>query len=174
MSTRHKHGGRRRRARPAWIFGLIAAAAAASVAALSSGSGHTRRPSASRPARTPAALAAGSRAPATSASAGDKKHLPSARERTAAPSPGSLPQTHADPSASSALFKSLMASLWAGIVQGSLAPALPAFFPRAAYVQLKAIASASSDWRDRLVRDYGLDIAAAHALLGSTRSGLPR
>ena len=47
-----------------------------------------------------------------------------------------------------------------------VAEALPAFFPKDAYVQLKAIASASSDWTDRLVHDYGLDITAAHALLG--------
>jgi hypothetical protein len=60
-----------------------------------------------------------------------------------------------------------MASLWTGIVHDSLTPALAAFFPKGAYVQLKAIASASSDWSERLVRDYGLDIAAAHALLGA-------
>jgi hypothetical protein len=60
-----------------------------------------------------------------------------------------------------------MASLWAGIVHDSLAPALAAFFPKGAYVQLKAIASAGSDWTNRLVHDYGLDIAAAHALLGA-------
>jgi hypothetical protein len=59
-----------------------------------------------------------------------------------------------------------MASLWAGVVSNSLAAALPAFFPKAAYVQLKAIASASSDWTDRLVHDFTLDIASAHALLG--------
>ena len=60
-----------------------------------------------------------------------------------------------------------MDSLWAGVVRDSTAPALAAFFPRAAYAQLKAIASASSDWTGRLVHDYSLDIAAAHALLGS-------
>jgi len=60
-----------------------------------------------------------------------------------------------------------MASLWTGIVHGSLTSALTAFFPKAAYVQLKAIAAASFDWTDRLVHDYGLDIAAAHALLGT-------
>jgi hypothetical protein len=59
-----------------------------------------------------------------------------------------------------------MASLWAGIAHDSLSQALPAFFPKAAYVQLKAIASAGSDWTNRLVHDYGLDISAAHALLG--------
>ena len=60
-----------------------------------------------------------------------------------------------------------MASLWTGVAHDSLTPALPAFFPKGAYVQLKAIAAASSDWTDRLVHDYGLDIAAAHALLGA-------
>ncbi|MGO9320106.1 MAG: hypothetical protein ACLQBY_04780 [Solirubrobacteraceae bacterium] len=64
-----------------------------------------------------------------------------------------------------------MASLWAGIVHDSLTRALPAFFPKDAYVQLKAIASASSDWTDRLVHDYGLDITAAHALLGPRAVG---
>jgi hypothetical protein len=59
-----------------------------------------------------------------------------------------------------------MAALWAGIVTNSLAAALPAFFPEAAYVQLKAIASASSDWTGRLVHDFSLDLASAHALLG--------
>lgn len=85
----------------------------------------------------------------------------------ASPSPGSLAQTHAYPSGTSAQFKSLMASLWAGVVHDSLARALPAFFPKDAFVRLKAIASAGSDWTDRLVHDYGLDIAAAHALLGA-------
>jgi hypothetical protein len=87
------------------------------------------------------------------------------RARAAAPSPGSLPQTHAYPSGRSAELKSLMASLWTGIVHDSRTQALPAFFPKGAYVQLKAIGSAGSDWTDRLVYDYGLDIAAAHALL---------
>lgn len=91
---------------------------------------------------------------------------PAAHAHPAASSPGSLPQTHAYPSGSSARFKSLMSLLWAGIVRDSPTTALPAFFPRDAYIQLKAIGSASSDWNGRLVHDYRLDIAAAHALLG--------
>jgi hypothetical protein len=59
-----------------------------------------------------------------------------------------------------------MAALWSGVVRDSVHGALPAFFPRGAYVQLKAIPSAGSDWSGRLVRDYGLDIHAAHELLG--------
>jgi hypothetical protein len=61
-----------------------------------------------------------------------------------------------------------MNALWQGVVQGSVTPALPAFFPRTAYVQLKTgIANPSGDWQNRLVADYALDIAAAHALLGA-------
>jgi hypothetical protein len=84
----------------------------------------------------------------------------------AAPSPGSLPQTNAYPSATSAVFRSLMAALWQGVVHDSVSRALPAFFPEQAYVKLKAISGAASDWRNRLVHDYALDVAAAHDLLG--------
>ncbi len=38
-------------------------------------------------------------------------------------------------------------------------------------MQLKAIPSAASDWSNRLVYDYGLDIAAAHNLLGRHAAG---
>ena len=98
--------------------------------------------------------------------AGGAQHSPRAA-RPGAPPPGSLPQTHAYPSARSAQFKSLMASLWSGIVHDSLARALVAFFPEEAYARLKAIGSASSDWSGRLVGDFRLDIDAAHSLLGS-------
>jgi hypothetical protein len=61
-----------------------------------------------------------------------------------------------------------MAALWQGVVTGSMTPALPSLFPRTAYVQLKTgIGDPSADWQNRLVRDFGLDLAAAHALLGS-------
>jgi hypothetical protein len=74
------------------------------------------------------------------------------------------------PSATSAAFKARMAALWAGVVSGSVAPAEAAFFPEQAYAQLKAIEGAGSDWRNRLLRDYGLDLGAAHRLLGSGAS----
>jgi hypothetical protein len=61
-----------------------------------------------------------------------------------------------------------MAALWSGVQTNSLAAALPAFFPEGAYAQVKQIADAQGDWSDRLVADYRLDIAAAHALLGGT------
>ena len=86
---------------------------------------------------------------------------------TTAPDPGTLPQTSQLPPATDPQFTAVMNDLWLGIVQGSVTPALPAFFPRTAYVQLKTgIANPSGDWQNRLVADYALDIAAAHALLG--------
>src|SRR5260370_1283855 len=52
-------------------------------------------------------------------------------------------------------------------VSDSIAAAMPAFFPRAAYVQVKQIANPSSDYRFRLLAAYRADIRAAHQLLGS-------
>lgn len=59
-----------------------------------------------------------------------------------------------------------MAALWRGIVRDSPAAALPAFFPRSAYLQVKAIADAAADYRDRLLGNFRLDLHAAHELLG--------
>jgi hypothetical protein len=60
-----------------------------------------------------------------------------------------------------------MGALWQGVVTGAVAPTMAAFFPEAAYLQVKAISDAGADWRDRLVHEYALDIGAAHALLGA-------
>ncbi len=59
-----------------------------------------------------------------------------------------------------------MADLWHGITSGRLKPALPAFFPEAAYAQVKAIADPQGDWHARLLGGFQADIGAAHALLG--------
>jgi hypothetical protein len=80
--------------------------------------------------------------------------------------PGGLPQTHVLPSNSSAAFAARMQSLWQAVVTGDPAPALPSFFPLSAYLQVKAISNAQSDWQNRLIGYYDLDIQAAHQLLG--------
>ena len=81
--------------------------------------------------------------------------------------PGSLPQTTTLPSATTPQFHAEMADLWRGVVTGSARTAMPAFFPLAAYLQLKSIPDAQADWQSRLVGELSLDIAAAHALIGS-------
>ena len=60
-----------------------------------------------------------------------------------------------------------MAALWAGVSRGVLVPARSAFFPKAAYAQVKAIADPAADYEARLIGEYRLDLAAAHALLGA-------
>jgi hypothetical protein len=115
------------------------------------------------PAAGPGAARPSARAPARSSSA---RKPASSHAPLATTAPGSLPQTNAYPSGTSTQFKSLMAALWSGVMQNSLAAAMPAFFPKDAYLQLKSISNSSSDWTDRLVHDYGLDITAAHELLG--------
>jgi hypothetical protein len=85
--------------------------------------------------------------------------------------PGTLPQTNQLPAANTPQFTAAMQALWNGVVQGSVQPALPAFFPQSAYVQLKTgIDDPGGDWTNRLVADYALDIEAAHALIASDPS----
>jgi hypothetical protein len=59
-----------------------------------------------------------------------------------------------------------MAALWRGITRDDPAAAMPAFFPRSAYLQIKAVPDSGSDYRDRLLRNFRVDVEAAHALLG--------
>ena len=80
---------------------------------------------------------------------------------------GARPQTLQQPSTGTPAFKAEMAALWAGVKTGSVHPALPAFFPEAAYAQVKAISDPRGDWQDRLVGGYSQDLVAAHNLLGS-------
>jgi hypothetical protein len=81
--------------------------------------------------------------------------------------PGALPQTGALPASTDPTFTANMQALWNGVSTGTPQAALPAFFPEAAYVQLKAIANAQADFSGRLVIEYEEDVSAAHQLLGS-------
>lgn len=91
---------------------------------------------------------------------------PSPSALPVAPGAGRLRQTHAFPSTKTTAFRDAMADLWLAVTTGKPRFALPAFFPEAAYKQVKAIASPESDWRNRLWYDFTLDVAAVHALLG--------
>jgi hypothetical protein len=59
-----------------------------------------------------------------------------------------------------------MNTLWTAITQNTPATAQSAFFPEAAYAQLKTLPSDASDYQYRLLYDYTLDIVAANQLLG--------
>lgn len=84
--------------------------------------------------------------------------------------PGSLPQSGGFPSATTPQFQGNMQALFTAVASGDGAIADPAFFPEAAYVQLKSIGDPTVDYQDRLLAEYHLDIEAAHAQLGSGAS----
>lgn len=81
--------------------------------------------------------------------------------------PGTLPQTHVLPQADDPAFQAGVQELWNAIVQDDPSIALPFFFPKSAYLQVKAISNPSADYENRLIPWYRLDIEAAHAMLGS-------
>ena len=58
-----------------------------------------------------------------------------------------------------------MTDLWLAVTSGNPRFAGPAFFPQAAYQQLKAIPYPGADWQDRLWYDFALDVGAAHGLV---------
>ncbi len=81
--------------------------------------------------------------------------------------PGLLPQTDALPSAATPQFQSEMQDLFEGVVTDSVSAALPSYFPEHAYLQLKMIDNPESDYTNRLLHDFTLDLGAAHALFGA-------
>jgi hypothetical protein len=80
--------------------------------------------------------------------------------------PGRRPQTRTRPSAGTRVFRAEMIDLWAAVVTGHTRLAAQAFFPLAAYTQVKAIANPAGDWQSRLFGEFRLDVAAAHRFLG--------
>jgi hypothetical protein len=83
-----------------------------------------------------------------------------------APGAGARPQTGVRPSTNSAAFRNAMADLWLAVTTGNPGFGRPAFFPEAAYRQVKAIPYPDADWQYRLWYDFALDVRAAHRLAG--------
>jgi hypothetical protein len=104
--------------------------------------------------------------PGSSASQASARPSSSPAALPVAPGAGALPQTSAFPRTDSAAFRNAMADLWLAVTTGNPRFGQPAFFPVAAYKQVKAIPYAAADWQDRLWYDFTLDVRAAHGLLG--------
>ena len=146
----------------------VAVVAAALLAGCASGSGLAAHSSASDSTTTRAA-ASGTSTPSPPASSPATPTPRPAASPTAlpvAPGAGSKPQTSARPRTGSAAFRHAMTDLWLAVTTGQPALARPAFFPLAAYRQVKAIYDPAADWRGRLWLDFTLDVAAAHRLVG--------
>jgi hypothetical protein len=144
------------------------AAAVAALAWTLAACGSTASPT---PVASTATVTTAAPQPSTTRAAAPKPRPKPPPRRKPSPSPGRLPQTHQLPSVSTRAFGEQMAVLWRGVQTGSVHAAMAAFFPEAAYAQVKAYADPGVDWTGRLVRDYGLDLAAAHALLGAHPAG---
>jgi hypothetical protein len=84
---------------------------------------------------------------------------------------GSLPQTTDEPVASGAMFDAGVQGLWNAIVTDDPASAMPFFFPKSAYLQVKAISDPASDYDHRLIANYEQDIHSLHAQLGTNAGG---
>lgn len=86
---------------------------------------------------------------------------------TTVPGPGALPQTDAKPTTDSPVFERNAKALWRAVVADDPSVGETAFFPLAAYVQIKAIADPTADWHNRLIADFATDVHALHAQLGT-------
>jgi hypothetical protein len=84
--------------------------------------------------------------------------------------PGALPQTDERPSASGATFTAGVDDLWQAIRQDRPELARPFFFPKSAYLQVKAIDDPAGDYDTRLLAAYDEDLRALHAQLGPNAS----
>lgn len=152
-------------------LGLGLTAVTVLLAGCSGGAAHTlARPvsatSGGRSATSPGVAAPSATGELPTARAEGPPKPPSPSALPVAPGAGRLRQTSASPSTKSVAFTNAMHDLWLAVTTGEPRLALPAFFPEAAYAQVKAIADPQSDWQYRLWYDFTLDVAAAHGLLG--------
>jgi hypothetical protein len=114
-----------------------------------------------------APTAAGSTATTTATTTPTTATPASTTTRAAESDPGALPQTDEKPVASGATFDAGVQGLWQAIVQDKPDLAMPFFFPKSAYVQVKAIADPATDYQLRLIANYQQDIHTLHAQLGT-------
>jgi hypothetical protein len=150
---------------------MLAAILASGISLLAAGcgssGGHVAGPAgqhrpATATATAPSATSSATPTPTASASPG-----PGQPTVIAVPPPGRRHQTRVLPSAGTRVFRAEMTDLWAAVVTGHTRLAAQAFFPLAAYSQVKAIANPAGDWQSRLFGDFRLDVAAAHRFLGT-------
>jgi hypothetical protein len=126
------------------------------VAATPSGAAVTPLPTTTTPA-----------SPATRATATTALAASPTTSTAAGTDPGALPQTDAKPVASGATFDAGVQGLWQAVVQDRPDLALPFFFPKSAYLQVKAISDPAADYQQRLIANYQQDIHSLHSQLGA-------
>lgn len=124
--------------------------------------GCTTKAALPRAARQPAADA--TKPPFDRSAAGPGRPVPTSEPVRAE---GSQPQTTASPLASGPSLDAGTAALWHAVLTGDAAAATSAFFPLAAYLQVKTVPDPAADWQHRLFDNFALDVRAAHDLVVS-------
>lgn len=148
--------------------GLCAASASAVLLLAVAGcGGSSSSPSAAAATSALPASSTSDTAPASATTSSEPYAPPQTSFSTPSVDPGTLPQTKIMPTDSDPQFTAGVNALWQGIVDDDPQEALPFFFPKSAYLQVKALSNAGSDYQNRLIGFYDLDIHAAHRLLGS-------
>src|SRR5258706_776128 len=99
------------------------------------------RPAPATGSRPPGASSAPARSPTASPSATTLRSIP------VAPGAGRLAQSRSMPKAHGPAFHAMVTDLWLAVRKDKPSLARPAFFPLAAYRQVKAIYNAAADWR---------------------------
>lgn len=80
--------------------------------------------------------------------------------------PGTLPQTDAKPLVTDPAFEARMKVLADAIIANTPDSAVSTFFPVEAYKQTKKNTDPAGDWKNRLIANFTVDVADAHAKLG--------
>ena len=157
-----KVAARQRSVRVVIAFALLAAGGTAFLVA-SRGLPPTSRPPTS-------ALGVPSTAPGPTADLGTASTVALSTRASDASPP--LVQTSAEPPSSNAALRARLTPLWRAIQRDAVPTGLTVFFPEAAYVRMKSgeIPDPSSDYVDRLVAFYRLDLGAYRLAIGSDPS----
>jgi len=117
---------------------------------------------------TPGPTPKAAKAPTADAGSGAESLVPELLATDGTP----LPQTRDRPSVDSPSFKRRLELLVAAIAHDDPERALPAFFPRVAYEQVKGIAKPGRDWEQRLIAAFRRNIHEYHQLLGREAPGV--
>ena len=80
--------------------------------------------------------------------------------------PGTLPQTDEKPTGTGAEFDARMKTLANAIINNTPDTAISTFFPVSAYLQTKKLPDPATDWKNRLIANFKVDVADANKALG--------
>jgi hypothetical protein len=115
---------------------------------------------------TPTSTTTSARAASTTAAPAPTTTTTTATATASTEDPGALPQNDEKPTATGGTFTEGVNALWEAIRQDKPELGLPFFFPKNAYLQVKAISDPATDYQNRLIANFEDDVHALHGQLG--------